>query len=613
MMLTAGKQVLAAFAPWVLPACAVIVLGWILSRHSVWLPLIRRHRVMADILIILGCSWFIAAPLAQPGAPGGHDLYFHTSRVAQLQWLMRDGVTYGRWTPDFNYGFGYPLLNFYPPLIYYLAQPWRAVGVSVLASLNWVSVGGLWLSGVAMYLLGKEFWGRHGGVVCAVAYLYAPYRIVNLYVRGAIPELFAMTFMPLVIWSAYKLVRSRYFVHVGLGALAYGFMIAAHNVTALFFSIVLGVYIVLLLGEALIWPDTTGGRLRPERVTALKAGGWTLVMVGLGIGLSSVYWLPAMAEKQFVTISSLHTGYHDVALHFVYPAQLFSRFWGYGGSGPGPHDGMSFQLGLMHVGLAAASALLALLSGRATGHQQRHVIAWLAIIGGLLFAMTASSLWIWRMVPLIGFISFPWRLLSLTALALSWLCGGIFLIDFGTRYGWGNRAMQGLLIGAILAVNVGYCRPGGLLPLSDEHYTREMLRLSDGAALNSEYVPIWSTAIDANITPNEIQLLDGKAEVEIIRSDTISYTLRVQAATPATFRIGMLYFPGWMAYYNSHPLELVPEPLSGLLKFSIPAGTAELLIRFEDTRIRTISAYGSLASLGVVGILLGVSAFKRRR
>lgn len=576
---------------WLVVGITTLFLLWIASR-----PWCVRHPIVTDIFIILGSSFFIGLPLTQFGAPGGHDIYFHISRVAELDWLFRDSHYYARWAPDFNYGFGYPLFNFYPSLIYYPAQIFRAFGAGILDSLNWVIVTGIWLSGIFMYLLGKEFWGRSGGVVCAVAYIYVPYRIVNLYVRGAIPEFYAMTFMPLIFWSFYKIIRTKRLIYVVIGGISYGLMIPSHNVTAVFFTICLSGYSIFLLLDDII----THGK---DWQRTIQSGRYFFVTAGLGIGLSAIYWLPAIYEKQYVKISSLHTGYHDITLHFVYLSQFFSRFWGYGGSGEGPEDGMSFQLGIEHVVLTIITlAVVMVLQGKYP-RTRNHVIFYLFLTLSLMFAMTSASSGIWRIFPLLGFISFPWRLLSLTAFALSFLCGGIFLIDVDPHSSHGNRIVQLGIICVVLLLTVGYCRVGGLLPLSDQQLSRESLRLSDGTALNNEYLPIWVQGAPEDIKGGEIQIVAGATEIRSVYSETLLYRLTVAAEIPTTLRIGSVYFPGWHAYLGEEAIVLKPEPSSGLLTFEVPPGKHVLEIRFEDTRIRKVGQYMSLVTLGILGVL----------
>ena len=585
----------------------LLFLGWVGSRYQVWLPWFRQHPVFTDLLMIWGSTLFILTPLTQFGAPGGHDLYFHTSRVAELNWLFRDGYYYGRWTPDFNHGFGYPLLNFYPPLIYYVAQIFRALGISVLGSLNWVIATGVWLSALCMYVFGKDFWGRTGGVVCAVAYVYIPYRMVNLYVRGAIPEFYAMTFMPVIFWSVYQLVCTRRYRYLVIGGISYGFIIMSHNVTAVFFTFCLIGYSLFLLFE-----ERRAGSIYG---TLLRQSGMVILTAVLGIGLSAVYWLPAMIEKQFVQISGLYTDYHDVAVHFVYFLQFFSRFWGYGGSGAGPRDGMSFQLGIEHLLLVAVTVAVVFVLRRTYPRQRDHVIFYVALSVILVFAMLSPSLVIWRTLPLIQFISFPWRLLSLTAFALSFLCGGIGLINFDQRWAFGNRIVQGIVIGWLLVLTVGYCRPGGLLPLPDDQYSRAKLQGSSGAAMNGEYLPIWADKspqkVGIQIQGGEMQIRDGQATLTQVSADMLSAQFRVDAATPTVVLIGTLYFPGWNAYLDGQPYALGQEPKTGLITLNIPQGKHLVTLHFEETLVRKIGQYISLSMVSLLIIFGGYTLLKR--
>jgi len=602
---------------WIIIGFGFLFFFWIASEHRIWLPWCVHHSIATDILIIFGSSMFILVPLTQFGAPGGHDFYFHVSRVAELNWLFRDGHYYARWASDFNYGFGYPLFNFYPSLIYYPAQIFRAFGAGILDSLNWVIVSGIWFSGIFMYLLGKEFWGRYGGVACAVAYIYVPYRIVNLYVRGAIPEFYAMTFMPLIFWTFYKIIRTKRLIYVVVGGISYALIIPSHNVTAIFFTICLIGYSLFLLIDDIITIGKDWKRI-------IQHGGYLLITAGLGIGLSAIYWLPAMYEKQFVKISSLHTEYHDVAMHFVYLSQFFSRFWGYGASGEGPRDGMSFQLGIEHLLLVVISIAVVFFLRRTYPRQHNHVIFYTVLTITLMFAMTSASLVIWRTLPLIGFISFPWRLLSLTAFALSFLCGGIFLINFDGYFSrwretypelsFGNRIVQFIIIGFLLLFTGGYCRVGDLLlPLPDDRLSRESLRLAKGAALNNEYLPIWvEEHRPENINGGDIQVIDGNAEIYDISTDTLSYQFTVEANTSATLRVGAVYFPGWKAYKDGELVSLEPEHPTGLLIVDIPKGKHVLKICFENTAIREIGQYITLGSLGIICGLTVLHYIKRK-
>jgi hypothetical protein len=278
---------------------------------------------------------------------------------------------------------------------------------------------------------------------------------------------------------------------------------------------------------------------------------------------------------------------------------------------------MSFQLGIAHLFLVVISLVVATFFRHVHPRTSQHVIFFIVLFGFLIFAMTSGSLVIWKMFPFLGFIQFPWRLLSLIACVLSFLCGGLFLVDFDTwvkdhlGLSFGNRTVQLGAIALLLLFTVGYCRVQSLTPLSEQLFSPESLRSS--APLTHEYLPIWvQNTIPEEIQGGEIQIVQGEAEIHDIQTDMLSYTFTIEATTPTTVRVGTVYFPGWKAYSDEQGIALEPEPSTGLLTMNISPGSHVITIRFENTPIRTISQYITLVSLGILAGLSGFHYITRR-
>jgi hypothetical protein len=68
---------------------------------------------------------------------------------------------------------------------------------------------GIVLSGIFMYLLGSNIFGTLFGITTSVLYMYAPYHAVQMYVRGAIGELWATAFFPLLALGMYYSLYTR--------------------------------------------------------------------------------------------------------------------------------------------------------------------------------------------------------------------------------------------------------------------------------------------------------------------------------------------------------------------------------------------------------------------
>src|SRR3990172_768840 len=78
-------------------------------------------RVDVSLLAVLLIALIAALPLVtRPGLPRHTDLELHVFRAAEFERLLAERpLEYPRWAPNFYYGYGYPIFNYYAPLTYY--------------------------------------------------------------------------------------------------------------------------------------------------------------------------------------------------------------------------------------------------------------------------------------------------------------------------------------------------------------------------------------------------------------------------------------------------------------------------------------------------------------
>src|SRR3989344_8578643 len=145
------------------------------------------------LALIVAVPAFMA--LFKPGYFPMHD-DISGIRLLEIDKCLKDGQIPCRWVPDMGYGYGYPQFNYYAPLPYYIMEVFHLTGLGYLDSVKAGFVLSFVLSGVGMYLLGKSLWGRAGGFISALFYSYLPYRAVDLFVRGAVGELYGFAFLP---------------------------------------------------------------------------------------------------------------------------------------------------------------------------------------------------------------------------------------------------------------------------------------------------------------------------------------------------------------------------------------------------------------------------------
>ena len=199
------------------------------------------------LLLTLVISFIAALPLVGPYFVGSHDGILAVYRFFQFDRSIQDSILLPRWAPDLFFGYGYPFFNFYAPLSYYVAEGLHVVGLGFVGSISGTFALGFVLSGLFMYLFIRDIGGPWAGALAALAYVFAPYHLVNAHLRGDLAEFFAFVWFPAILWAAGRLVSRGGLGYLGLTALLYGALLTTHNIMALAFSPLLAGYLGFLL------------------------------------------------------------------------------------------------------------------------------------------------------------------------------------------------------------------------------------------------------------------------------------------------------------------------------------------------------------------------------
>ncbi|KKR86140.1 MAG: hypothetical protein UU34_C0020G0001, partial [Candidatus Curtissbacteria bacterium GW2011_GWA1_41_11] len=226
--------------------------------------------------------------LLHPGLPITHDGQDHVARIANFYQSLTEGNIIPRWAGNLNWGYGHPILMFLYPLPSYVASLFHFIGFSFVDSTKLVFAVAYIASIFAMYLWSKSQWGERAGFAAALLYGFAPYRFVDLYVRGAIGEHVAFIFPPLILWAT---DRKRWLI----GTLAVAGLLLSHNAVSLMFAPVIILYILY------------------HRRSFLP--------IVLGLLISAFFWIPALYEGRY-TLRDIVTN-EDFAGRFVHFSQFF--------------------------------------------------------------------------------------------------------------------------------------------------------------------------------------------------------------------------------------------------------------------------------------------------
>lgn len=553
------------------------------------------------ILALLLCFWAIK-PLFAPGFFPIHDDE-QIARLFDLDQALKAWHIPPRIAPNLGFGYGYPFFNFYPPLAYYIAEVFKIIGVSYIGSIKFMIGLGFLSGSFFMYLLSKEFFGKLGGVVSAVFYTYAPYHAVDVYVRGAFPEFWSMAFLPAIFWSFYKFkqnYRWRFFI---FSVIFTSSLILVHNLVVVMAAPFIAVWIIFLALSS------------QHKKRFLLA---SFMVLALSFLTTAYFWLPSFFERKFTMVNLLTAELANYGQHFVYFRQFWNSVWGYGGSIYGLYDGLSFEIGKIHLVLSLLACFVAV---RLFIVKKARTIGLILIIFivSLLFSVfmaTFHAKFIWDKIEFLWYIQFPWRFLIFSSFFSSLLAGSITLIPIASKI---KIFIISLVLFALIRFNTGYFMPAKFfLFVGDSDYTNQEKIRWDASIIAAEYVPkgiatkksnINTTVIDIDekdIAKKSFQVISGDMAVTQIKDLPQEKKYTTLSKKKSILRINTYSFPGWKVYVDGKEVPYSDNNKLKLITLNPLVGSHVVAAKFTDTKIRS---WGNWMSLVSVLALIMVSLF----
>jgi len=530
------------------------------------------------------------------------------ARVFEMKKALADGQFPVRWVSDLGYNYGYPIFNFYAPFAYYVGGFLSLAGLDALTATKIMMILGVIFAGISMYFLAREFWGKTGGVISGLLYLYAPYHAVNIYVRGAVAELWAYAFLPLAFLGVYKVadtllkspqatLSKELLKWVTIGAVGYAGVIVSHNLTAMMATPFLFATTVLLFFLV--------------RKTKQKRHLFVLILPLLfGIIIAAFYWLPTLQEMHYTNVASVVGGKSDVNLHFVCPSQLLTSPWGFGGSVAGCVDGMSFKIGKVHLALTIFAFIgLAFLW---KGQRSKFIIAsvfFVFLLASVLLMFRESS-FLWNSFPQMAFFQFPWRFLLLVSFFMSFLSGAIFFILQTKIPRFGVYGITGVIIGSILFFNASLFVPQTMLPKTATDYTNRDMLTWTTSKISDEYLPrdFKRPLKQKEVPTSKIIFQDSKARIISQQTKTDEITALIDTPNKTRASLSVAYFPAWQVFIDKEKVGY--SVFNRGLYITVPAGKHVLTVSFIQTPVEVFANMLSLT--GVLALLLGIIITRRK-
>jgi hypothetical protein len=546
----------------------------------------RRRR----IALVFAAAGIAVLPLAWRGTSCGHDFDFHLESWMEVLRHWREGVVYPHWAGSANYGAGEPRFVFYPPLSWMLGALLSLVMPWIRVPLVFTMVA-LAAMGASFFRMAREWMPENNAVVAACLYVVNPYVLFVAYQRAAYGELLAAAWMPLLVLFALRAKQSM----LGLAIVVAGLWLT--NAPAA----VMGCYaLAVIVAVAVI----------VERRWALigRAAGGT----ALGLGLAGFYLVPAIYEQRWVEIQRVIGEGMRVEDSFLF-----------GHTGEAFHDQVLRTSSWIAVALLAATVLAVVLSFRT----RKRALWWPLVTLAMMIAclLLPFSEVVWRHVPEMRFLQFPWRWLLLLSLVLAALVG------LALREGARTRGTNLLRVGTVVVVagcvsgvawmyfwqpcdeednvraQMATFRDEGFqgtdeytaVPADNDAIQQDLPRIrvvktADGDEANSAAVtnPEWQAG-SADLQPADIQIRrwDSEHMSAMARSGSGFAVLRV------------MDYPAWRVTVNGASVNGRPKRDDGLMAVPVAAGTSEIEVQYAPTPDvwagRTVSLVAAILWVGL--------------
>lgn len=572
--------------------------------------------------------------------PSGDDIGWQSTQLETASAAWSNGQVVPQINPNALDGAGYGFNLFAGPLPSYLAAAlhlfigsWPVV-LNLLLTLTLIG-SGLIMCRAVTRISQKNVLGALAGIL----YMATPYLLTDLYMRGAIDELFALAIAPFLLLGLFRLVNHnphavRTLILAGVG------LILTHSLSAVLFMIVSAFFLLLNV----------------RRLFNLESL-WRIVLTSVGIiGLTVFFTLPIVEARlnghygvfdttylHMVSGMNATINHHRLALNDLLKLDLTNT---------------ESSLAIGWVGLLGMLGFW-FIRKKLSNEDERSFLTSLYVIMMIALFLVLPIL-TWAILPTdLLRIRFPWQLLEIFAVIspviTSYVIYYVFR-DFSIEKQQVSVVMAGLI--AIVSVQPFLIKPkvsensnmmnSQLDPsalyaptallcsenrttsnylCSNRKLAQPTMSLNEENAKDDDFAILeeQDAAISASFeelnpqkkkedektspkseTENLIPTtptFEGDGEMHVIQTDGLKYALQVSNnENGATIELPIIYYPGYIAEVNHQQLTITPTPESGLIKIQIPAGTNGIISVYYG--LSPATKLGGAISLGTLTVCM---------
>jgi hypothetical protein len=454
---------------------------------------------------------------------------------------------------------------------------------------------------MSMWVLSREWLPPPQAVVAALLYAVNPYNLVIVYYRSDFAELLAGALFPLLIWGLLGVVAGEWRRVPSLAVIFASIWLT--NAPAA----VIATYSLLLI---ILVGCVVRKSLRPLLLGASAMTG--------GFALAAFYILPAAWERRWVQIAQAVAGEVNPGRNFLFSRMNDPDFVLFNG-----------KVSWIAAGVIAITGMAAIFAARKRRYFRELWWILISVAAASVFLMLRPSLWLWKTLPELRFIQFPWRWLEpLAVVSAFFLALAIFSMR-NQRLSWTVTVVAFVAIGATATAIIR----DAYWDDQDVPAIANAISSHRGYEGTDEYAPTGLTRLNLPGNPDDTERpagisLDPAPQFEELRSATRApvpaaeirlkvnrwsaehKTFTEESAAPVSLALRLVDYPSWEIQVDSKRASITTLPATSQILVPLPTGGHRVDVRFRRTWDR--SAGDAISVLAVT--LLGLTwVFRRRR
>jgi hypothetical protein len=559
----------------------------------------KFSRARLPLILLVGVTGSVL-PVLIWRVPNGPDLASHLRFAQAFDESLRQGNIYPAWQHLSNAGYGDGSFRIYSPLTYYLLSTVQFFAADWMLSFRLLFVV-LAMTGACSVFYWLSGWTTQTqALVGALIYSYAPFHLNEAYQAAMLSQFAGASLFALLLGVTERVAgeavsRRKLLGFQVLFAILLAALIFTHVPLAMMAGLTIPLYAALRLDQA----------FRVKRLIDLGIAG------ALGLLLSGFYWVNLVRELPLLKGATIQPGERfDYRANFAFAT-----------SG---HVTSAWYVNLIFIvtlALLVPTTLFIFSSVRPGDHRSIRAAAVAALF--TFFMATPLSAPLWKVIPKLSSMEFPWRWLSPSSILVSGLAGIVLPLlwkefqnarreSIKNEPGKSHKVLSArlrltLALGTVvIALAFSWSYPIRNARFMDRNSFDAMLQGSRTSTSLEEWLPRWTTleAVQRLEKENTPQVTAGSRSLSIKSWQAEKREFTVEDGNTTVARLRTLFYPYWQLRTTGGNILPTRPDEDGVLLADIPAGRQIIEMSFVHPRHQILA---NILSIVAVFILTGTA------